>query len=536
MRKLIRIVLAASALLAGGQAMAQVSYRNPVLPGFYSDPSVCRVGGDYYMVHSSFGYFPGVPIFHSTNLVNWEQIGHVLTTASQARLDQAGVTLGIFAPTLRCHQGRYYMITTNVTAGGTFYVTAEDPHGPWSEPIAAAMPGIDPSLFFDDDGRAWVTSTVNWGKDIHEGIHLAEIDLATGKLLSAPRNIWAGTGGRYPEGPHLYKKDGWYYLMIAEGGTQFGHKVTIARSSHIDGPYQANPANPILSHADMNAESSALQGVGHGDLVQAADGAWFMLAHAFRVHDEHQILGRETVLAPVRWDRNAWPVVNATGTLAENMTVAALPGPVHAQSYVQHDDFGAGALGTAWNYLHHPVAANYTLTQRPGFLRLRGGAGTLEQPDQLSFVGRRQQHFDFEASTQVEFEPATDQAVAGLTLFKDAAHHYQVSVRRRGGQRVVVLSYVLGKIRHEERHAALAAGPLKLRVSGDADTYRFWYAQGGGAWRELGQADTRYLSSVTAGGFTGVYIGLYASGIAAQADFDWFDYRPGADLSQGANP
>jgi alpha-N-arabinofuranosidase len=516
-------------MLVACMARAEVKFQNPVLPGFYSDPSICRVGDDYYMVHSSFGYFPGVPIFHSKNLVNWEQIGHVLDRPSQAPLEKAGVTLGIFAPTIRHHKGVFYMITTNITTKGKFYVTATDPRGPWSEPVWVDIPGIDPSLFFDDDGRAWATSTLNWGKDIHEGIYLAPLDIATGKLLAQPRNIWTGTGARYPEGPHLYKKDGWYYLMIAEGGTEFGHKVTIARSTRIDGPYEANPGNPILTHANNNMRSSPFQGVGHGDMVQAADGSWFMVAHAFRVNEGHQHLGRETVLAPVQWGRNAWPVVNGDGTISAEMSAPSLPAPLRAQSFAQQDGFSGPGLGMVWNYLHNPLTGNYSLTQRPGYLRMLAGDGVLRKPEDLTFVGRRQQHDDFEASTQLEFDPRGQGQEAGLALFKDGGHHYALSVQREGDRRVVVLSYQLGKIHHVEKRSPLAAGAVRLRVAGNKDAYSFAFAQGEGAWQEMGQADTRYLSSVTAGGFTGVYIGLYASGksaLQAPADFDWFAYKP----------
>ncbi len=527
--RLAQLVLAAS-LCAATTAGAQVAYQNPVLPGFYSDPSVCRVGKDYYMVHSSFGYFPGVPIFHSTNLVNWEQIGHVLARPEQVPLQKAGVTLGIFAPTLRCHDGVYYMITTNITDKGNFYVTATDPRGPWSDPVWIDMPGIDPSLFFDDDGKAYVTSTVNWGPNIHEGIHLAQIDIRTGKLLTAPRNVWAGTGGRYPEGPHLYKKDGWYYLMIAEGGTQFGHKETIARSRRIDGPYMGDPGNPIMTHADMNAETSVIQGLGHGDLVQTQDGAWFMLAHAFRQHDDHQILGRETFLAPVRWDKDAWPVVNANGTVSERMEAPALPGPVVKQDAARAEDFSGKRLGHEWNYLHNPRSDRYSLAERPGFLRLHGTAVTLADVDGVTFVGRRQQHFEFEADTTLDFAPRADGEEAGLTLFKDDKHHYALSVTRQGGQRVAVLRIRLGLIGTVLRTVPLADGPVTLRVGGNKDRYAFAVRQGSGAWTGLGEADTRYLSSVTAGGFTGVYIALYATANGkpemAPADFDAFAYRP----------
>lgn len=528
-RRLAPLALAV-ALGAATAAGAQVAYQNPVLPGFYSDPSICRVGGDYYLVHSSFGYFPGVPIFHSTNLVNWEQIGHVLTRPEQVPLKKAGVTLGIFAPTLRCHGGVYYMITTNITDKGTFFVTATDPRGPWSDPIPVDMPGIDPSLFFDDDGKVYVTSTVNWGPHIHEGIHLAQIDIRTGKLLTTPRNVWAGTGGRYPEGPHLYKKDGWYYLMIAEGGTQFGHKETIARSRHIDGPYAGDPANPIMTHADMNAETSAIQGLGHGDLVQTQDGAWFMVAHAFRQHDDHQILGRETFLAPVRWDKDAWPVVNGDGTVSESMQATALPGPVLKQDLGRREDFSAARLGLEWNYLHNPRTDRYSLAERPGYLRLRGTAAALDDVDGLTFVGRRQQHFDFEAGTALDYTPRADGEEAGLTLFKDDKHHYTLAVMRQGQARVAVLRVRLGMIHADQRRVPLAAGPVQLRVTGNPDRYAFAVRQGEGAWTSLGELDTRYLSSVTAGGFTGVYVGLYATGKgqdgAAPADFDWFSYAP----------
>jgi alpha-N-arabinofuranosidase len=526
---LLRLALA-TLLGTSAAAGAQVSYQNPVLPGFYSDPSICRAGSDYYMVHSSFGYFPGVPIFHSTNLVNWEQVGHVLTRPAQVPLQKAGVTLGVFAPTLRCHAGVFYMITTNITDKGTFYVSASDPRGPWSDPVPVDMPGIDPSLFFDDDGKVYVTSTVNWGPNIHEGIHLAQIDVRTGKLLTAPKNVWAGTGGRYPEGPHLYKKDGWYYLMIAEGGTQFGHKETIARSRYIDGPYSADPANPILTHADMNAETSTIQGLGHGDLVQTQDGAWFIVAHAFRQHDDHQILGRETFLAPVRWDKDAWPVVNGNGTVSEHMQAASLPGPVVKQDLARHADFSAGQLGLEWNYLHNPRLDRYSLTERPGYLRLHGAAAALGEVDGLTFVGRRQQHLDFEADTALDFAPGLDTDEAGLTLFKDDKHHYALAVVRQGQGRAAVLRIRLGLIDTRLRSVPLAPGPVSLRVSGNQDRYAFSVRQGEGAWTSLGELDTRYLSSVTAGGFTGVYVGLYATGngkaASKPADFDWFDYRP----------
>jgi alpha-N-arabinofuranosidase len=523
-------ILFAAVSLAYSVSYAQVAYQNPVISGFYSDPSICRVGDDYYMVHSSLGYFPGVPIFRSKNLVDWQQIGYVLNRKEQVPLDKAGVTLGIFAPTIRYHDGLFYMITTNITARGNFYVTAKDPAGEWSDPVWIETPGIDPSLFFDDDGKVYVTSTVNYGNVPNKGIRLSEIDVKTGKLLTPPKNIWTGTGARYPEGPHIYKKDGWYYLMIAEGGTQYGHKVAIARSKYIEGPYVSNPANPILTHINSNAETSAIQGVGHGDLVQTGDSSWFMVAHAFRQLNEHQILGRETFLLPVRWDKNAWPVVNGDGTVSLNMEAPSLPGPVVQKTVPQRDDFDEKKLGFEWNHLNNTVEENYSLTARKGYLRLMGSDSSLAQLPNVTFVGRRQQHFDFNATTQLDFNPQRTNEEAGITLFKDVAYHYDLSVKNAAGKKMLLLTYNVGRIHHTEKELPLGHGPVQLRIRGTQEYYTFEYSQTNGHFQKIGEVDTRFLSSETVGGFTGVFIGVYATGNGQKsespADFDWFGYEP----------
>ncbi len=529
MRKLLLLVLLLWQCLAHGQA----TYQNPVLPGFYPDPSICRVGDDFYLVDSSFAYYPGVPIFHSKNLANWDQIGYVLSRPEQLPL--AGGP-GIFAPTLRYHAGTFYLITTNLGGKGNFYVTATNPAGPWSDPVWVAMPGIDPSLFFDDDGRVYVTSANNWGPT-KDGILLSEIDLQTGKLLTAPIGIWQGTGGRYPEGPHLYKKDGFYYLLIAEGGTEYGHGVTIARSKTLAGPYLANPANPLLTHASFQQEDSPIQGTGHADVVQTASGAWFMVALGFRPIDNHQFLGRETFLAPMTWAADAWPVVNGGHGLALTMPAGPLPGgPVTTPDYRQQDDFSGPALGLNWNYLRNPVAANYSLTARPGYLRLRGAANTLGEFPGATFAGRRQQQFDFTATTTLDFTPTpTGQEEAGLTVFHDPLHYYQLAVRQGGRGRELVLAYRLGHIRAVAQRVALPPGPVRLRVTGTPEFYEFAYAQGPRPFARLGQVETRYLSTETAGGFTGVYLGLFATGngqpAQAAADFDDFSYLPTPPIS-----
>lgn len=259
-------------------------YSNPILPGFYPDPSVCRVGADFYLVTSSFHYFPGVPIFHSRDLVHWRQIGHCLTSRSQLNLDGCKSSLGIFAPTLRFHKGLFYMITTNTNGFRNFYVWAKQPEGPWSEPVWLDWPGIDPSLFFDEDGRVYITGNGGFLGDEALGIYQAEINPETGSLLSERRFIWAGTGAKAPEGPHLYKIHGKYYLLIAEGGTEYGHMVTIARSDHPYGPYESHPFNPILTHRSID---SPIQATGHADLVELEDGSWWAVFLAYVLHQSN---------------------------------------------------------------------------------------------------------------------------------------------------------------------------------------------------------------------------------------------------------
>ena len=270
---------------------------NPIIPGFHPDPSIVKVGDDYYIVNSSFQYFPGVPIYHSKDLVNWEHIGNVLSKESQLPLKDATSWQGIYAPTIRYHDGTFYMITTNIGNGGNFMVKTKDPKGPWSEPIWLKQEGIDPSLFFEN-GKVYMVSNPNGI------ITLCEIDPETGEQLTPSKGLWKGCGGRYPEGPHIYKKDGYYYLLISEGGTELAHHLTIARSKDIYGPYEPNPNNPILTNCNMKGQGSQIQGTGHGDFVQATDGSWWVVFLAYRNYGgSYHHIGRETFIAPVEWKK-----------------------------------------------------------------------------------------------------------------------------------------------------------------------------------------------------------------------------------------
>ena len=490
-----------------------VTYLNPVIPGFWSDPSICRAGEDYYLVNSTFEYFPGVPVFHSKDLINWNLIGYCID-----RPTQLPKGLNIFATTIRYHNGIFYMITTNVGREGNFYVTATNPAGPWSDPIVIEAQGIDPDLFFDDDGKTYIISST---------FVLFEIDLKTGKAISEGRKVWNGTGGRYPEGPHIYKKDGFYYLMAAEGGTEEAHSETIARSKSVWGPYNPNPSNPILTHCNAAGQNNPIQGVGHADIINAHDGSWWIVFHGYRsVGGIHHVLGRETCLAPVSWPENGWPVVNGNGTVTVNMTCPTLPlKPFPPKA--SRNDFDSGKPGLEWNYVRYPDLDKFSLTSRKGFLRLTGSEQTIEDSKSPVFIGRRTQDMNFTATTEVEFTPGKANEEAGMILLNNG-EHFDLIIKQSKGIRVAVARVRFGSIVHESEEIALKPGSVKLIIKGERTNYRFLVSQGNDTPKELIKVMARYLSSETVGGFTGVYVGLYATGngilCSKSADFDWFEY------------
>ncbi len=447
------IVLSMLLLLAGSNLFAQNAYSNPAIPGFHPDPSAIRVGEDYYLVNSSFEYFPGVPVFHSKDLVNWKQIGHALTRESQVPLHNIPASMGIFVPTIRYHEGTFYMITTNVTKGGNFYVYTHDPAGEWSEPVYLKQGGIDPSLLFED-GKYYLVSNPSGG------IVLSEIDIKTGEQLTESRVIWGGTGGRYPEGPHIYKKEDWYYLLISEGGTEYGHKVTIARSKDIYGPYESNPANPILTHINQNAETNPIQGTGHAEFVQAHDGSWWVVFLAFRPQSgTHHLLGRETFLAPVRWEDNGWPVINENQPIQLQMQAKTLPLKPFDTPAVR-TCFNEPDRRLEWNYLRNPQLGNYEWPLQ-GPLRLKATPVNLNEHASPTFIGRRQQYIDFQATTSLSLVNGTSGDKAGLTVFMRDNYHYDLFVRQEanGGQ-VLCLRYEAGQIKHPEQEIPLTSGKV----------------------------------------------------------------------------
>jgi xylan 1,4-beta-xylosidase len=496
--------------------LQEVTYRNPIIPGFYPDPSVCRVGDDYYLVNSTFEYFPGVPVFHSKDLVNWQQIGHCIH-----RKDQIKGEINIFAPTIRYHEGTFYMITTNVSFRGNFYVTATNPAGPWSDAIWIDMPEIDPDLFFDDDGKAYVATST---------FELAEIDIKTGRLLSERRKIWNSTGGRYPEAPHIYKKDGFYYLMAAEGGTEEAHMVTIARSHNIWGPYIDNPANPIATHVNVAGMGNPIQGIGHADMVQAHDNSWWMVIHGYRSasgYPPHHILGRETCLVPVSWPKGGWPVVNGNGTVAVEMAHPTLPQvPVIAKP--ARTNFDEKELGLEWNYIQTPNDQHFQYNPEKGKLTLKGSGLKIGEKGNPTFIGRRLTDMRFKATTRMEFDPKNNNEEAGMVLVNNGSH-FDILVFTKNRKRYLAVKLQFGRTIYQSKEIELAPGYVDLKIEGTGPEFIFSYSQNNKEFSTVEIADSRFLSTQTVGWFTGLYVGLYATGngkpAIAPAVFDWFEYK-----------
>lgn len=509
---------------------------NPILPGCYPDPSICRAGDDYYLVTSTFEYFPGLPIFHSRDLSHWHQIGHVLDRPSQLPLDGIRPSGGLYAPTIRYAAGTFYVINTLVDGGtksGNFVVTTTDPAGPWSEPYwLEAAPGIDPSLFFDDDGRVWYVGSRMATHSQYEGhteIWLQEFDLQAMRLIGEPQVIWDGAvkGATWAESPHLYKIEGRYYLLASEGGTAHEHAVAVARSESVTGPYRGNPRNPILTHRHLGLDHPIV-GTGHADLVDTPAGEWWMVLLAMRPYGGYFYnLGRETFLAPVRWEEG-WPVVSpGSGRVEFTYPAPDLP-EQRWPSTPACDHFESQTLALHWNFLRTPRDDFWSLSERPGCLRLRLRPPRLSEAANPSFVGRRQQHIHFAARAALEFIPQNRHECAGLALVQNPDFHFLFVVTQTNATVVRLIQ----RARGEERvlaEQAVSAGRLYFKVEAHEQDYSFYVATAPEAWQLVaGKVDGRILSTPVAGGFVGAYIAMYASSngqaSTTMADFDWFEY------------
>lgn len=520
-----RSVWAISCVLFLAEAVhAQATFRNPVIPGMNPDPSICRAGDDYYLVTSTFEYFPGLPIYKSKDLVHWKLIGHALSRASSNPLMGCNSgTGGQYAPTIRYHDGTFYVIGTNYGGRGTqgvFYVTATDPAGRWSDPLWLGEWYVDPSLLFADGSIYYLSP------DNKESFLLGTINAQKGLFVKPATRVAGGLGGSSPEGPHLYMKDDFYYLMSAEGGTGYDHREVIQRSKSPWGSYEPSPTNPIVSHRED--PNNPFQAIGHADLIETPDG-WWLVCLGFRPKGgNYHHLGRETFLAPVTWTTDGWPTVGENGIVEEEYPSPNLPQHIWEKDPVR-DDFENDTLRLSWNFIRNPHDDNWSLTDSPGALRLNGSKISFKEKDSPAFVCRRQTAFNVVASTTVSFVPTASNEEAGLVIRGDDKNHYDLLITMRSGKRVILFrKCLLGEV-DEVAIKEILPGDIILGVSASDLQYSFWTKQGGEVANLLGSARTKDLSTEVIGGFTGVFVGMYASGNGFEntnpADFDWFQYE-----------
>lgn len=512
-------------------------YSNPVLPGFQPDPSIVRVGGDFYLVNSTFGWFPGLPIYHSRDLVHWRQIGNAIDRPGQVPIGRLGVTRGLFAPAISHHDGRFYILNTCVDCGGNFIVTADNPAGPWSNPHWLEFSGIDPSLFVDDDGRAWIAyNDAPPGKPEYEGhraLWLQEIDLRAfrligGRVLLVDKGVRPADKPVWAEGPHIFKADGHYYLTAAEGGTADQHSQTIYRAEAVGGPYRPGPRNPILTQRDLPDERPwPIQATGHAEMLQIADGSWWAVFLATRPYaDQKTNLGRETFLLPVSWS-GGWPTILPPATpVAPIARRPALPNSTGDALDRWRDDFRGTRLSPDWLMLRTPSGTPWwRASRRSSGLQLTArpvAAGSLDQP---SFLGRRLRHPTATVETRMTFQAQAEGDRAGLLALIDENHFLFLGVERLSDGRAHVVLRRRGTASEPEagvivQDRALPAGdasPIGLRMRIDRSRADLsWRPAGRDGWTSLAtDVDASVLASIGAGLFTGTVIGPYAARASA---------------------
>ena len=520
-------------------------YTNPVIPGFNPDPSICRAGDDFYLVTSSFEFFPGVPVYHSRNLVNWELIGYCLTRKEQLPLDDCQSSRGIYAPTIRYHDGIFYMTTTNTHLKadgeryGNFIVHTKDIRGEWSAPVWIDQKGIDPSLLFTD-GKAYFCSNAGMKPDDEKGIYVCEINPLTGEKLTPSRFISRGCGGKCTEAPHIYHINEWYYLLLAEGGTGHGHTAVIQRSRDIYGPYESCPHNPILSNVKLHRYP--VQAIGHADIIEDGNGCWWAVCLGIRLlaTQLRHLIGRETFLVPIRWE-NGWPMGITDETVHPKMS-GPLPDCPKTPCFDITDNFSAsfseapgasfsevpcaGKLSLNWNYIRNPDKSRYCI--KDGCLNLYGTKETLSGKSPV-FTGVRQQSFNIECTAKINTDIKTGTR-AGITAFLNENYHYDLALdMRQDGLYIAVNRRVHDFEAFSFQEKLSASGEAELRITADENyyyfSYRFCDSQLNTQWRMADKAMTAGLCAegTFSGCFTGTYIGLFSSG--GNASFAGFSLK-----------
>ena len=518
-------------LLLSLASRSQHKLTNPILPGFYPDPSIVKVGSDYYLINSSFSYFPGIPIFHSKDLNHWTQVANAIDRPSQMDFMGERLTRGLFAPAINYNKGIYYITCTDIDNLGNFVITATNPAGPWSDPIAIPeVRGIDPSLFFDDN-EAYIiyNSEAPDNKPLYDGhrtvrmyafdlktmkVKGSEIQLVNGGVDISKKPVWI-------EGPHIYKRNGYYYLLAAEGGTSVNHTQVAFRSKNVEGPYVPYEKNPILTQKGLDPNrKNPVTSTGHADLVDGPDGQTYAVFLGVRPYEgDYYNTGRETFIAPVKWIDN-WPVINpdvkeVQYSYAVNFKPARPQGAVaqNGNFTVKHDltsdkDLSMLFLRTKPGAWYQPGKSGLTLALLPE---------TVMETGSPAFVGRRQQHLISETTTMLDFKPKSSNEKAGLMILQDEHHFYFIakSVNQSGNPVVQLFKGDKGEAGMKliaETSLPTAEGKLSFKIAAENDQYRFYYAAKDGNWKQLGgDMDGKFLSTKVAGGFLGSLFGLYAT-------------------------
>lgn len=512
--------------------------QNPILKGFCPDPSIIRVGEDYYIATSTFEWWPGVRLFHSRDLRHWEQIPSPLRRESQLNLIGDPPSGGVWAPCLSYDGERFFLIYTDVkTKKGGYYNThnyliyTDDIYGGWSEPVYLNSIGFDPSLFHDADGRKYLINMVNGFK----GILVQELD-GEFRLVGERKKVYAGSGIGFTEGPHMYHIGEWYYLIVAEGGTGYGHCVTMARAKTVWGPFETAPGNPILT--SDREDGKALQKCGHADIVETQQGEWYMVHLCSRPLNGEKwcTLGRETAIQKMVWDEAGWLRLKSGGRFAEKETEspAGIPEvPLEDEEKGFWDDFETDTLHVRYS---SPRADYHTFADcraRKGYLRLRGQE-SMNSLHHVSLLGVRQQAVSCIAETKMEFEPEYPEQLAGFTYMYDAMNFYILgkTVTEEGQAVLTLKKSDTGIVTDEiEPIPVPQKGEIKLRaeVTEDGSQVRFFYCAEGEAWQQAGGCyTTQLLTDEHCRGFTGAHFGLYIhdmTGLSKTADFDSFSVR-----------
>jgi xylan 1,4-beta-xylosidase len=502
-------------------------YRNPILAGFHPDPSICRVGKDYYLINSTFEYFPGLPIFHSQDLVNWEQIGHVIHRPEQLDFKNRRVSAGLFAPAITYHDGLFYVVCTKIDGPGNFVVTAENAAGPWSDPIPLHFGGIDPSLFFDDDGRTWIVyNDAPEGQPLYNGhraVWIQQFDpqqnkMAKTRTLLINGGIDISTKPVWIEGPHIYKLNGWYYLCCAEGGTGPQHSQVILRSKKIEGPYTPWDKNPILTQRDLDGNvPGAVTCTGHADLEIGPDGNWWAVFLAVRPYQNGlSPMGRETFLLPVTWTEDGWPLILPPGERVplvnkspNGISVRTTEKSPLNGSFTWRDNFDQKELSMEWIMLREFQETWWTVNTKTGHLELTPRADTLQGAGNPSYLGRRVRHANYTAALSVGV-PQEEGVAAGMALFMNERYHYFLAVDRNGDNTRIYLECVNGRDVSRIKEITIPSlDEIDLRVRTEKASCSFEYKLKDGDWETVvSEADAKIISyTVRDGMFLGATVG-----------------------------